>query len=102
MAEIVASSPVVVPGTSEVTYNKWYMTQLVVKATPDKVFTIVHLNRSAEVDGKTVLMPGNKKDSEVSFSLDVLKEIPSTPELAAAMEAVVNAVIVYATKKDLL
>ena len=97
---IQASNPVVVPGTSETTFDQWYMTQLIVKASPEKVFTVVHLNRSASVDGQVVLMDG--KNSDTTFSLDILKEMAGTPELAAAMEAVTSAVIAYATKKNLI
>ncbi len=100
MAEIIATEPVVVPGSTEITYDKWFLTQLVAKISPEKAFTVVHLNRSAVVDGKTVLMSG--KNSDISFTLDVWKEMVETPELAAAMEIVLNAVVAYATKKKLL
>jgi len=100
MPDIKASKPVTVAATGEVVYDHWFLTQLIAKVSPEKAFTIVHLNRSAVVDGKHVLMDG--KDAEVSFTLDVWKEMTATPELAAAMEAVTTAVLAYATKKNLL
>jgi hypothetical protein len=102
MADINASEPVVVPGTSGVTYDKWFLTQLISKVSPARANTIVHLTRAGTVDGKTVLMPADGDKSEVSFSVDIWKAMGETPELATAMEAVLNAVVVYATKKKLL
>lgn len=101
MADIIASEPVVVPGSNEVTYDKWFLTQLISKVSPTKAFTVVHLSRAATVDGKTVLMPNSGKN-EVSFTLDIWKEMQDTPELATAMEAVLGAVVAYATKKNLI
>jgi len=98
---IVATNPVVVPGTSQVTYDQWYLSQLILKADATKAFTVVHLTRSATVDGQTVLMPPGQ-NSEVSFTLDVMKEMANTPELGTAMEAVLAAVVAYGTKKNLL
>lgn len=102
MPDINASSPVVVEGSSSVTYDKWFLSQLIAKINPDKAFTVVHLTRSATVDGKTVLMPKSRNESEVSFTLDVWKEMQDTPELAAAMDAVLTAVLAYANKKKLI
>jgi len=97
---ISASKSVSVAATSAVTYDQWFLTQLIVKSTPDKAFTVVHLNRSATVDGKSVLMEGN--DAEVSFTLDIWKEMATTPELQTAMAAVLTAVEAYAQKKNLI
>src|SRR4051812_20952795 len=99
---ISASAPVTVAGTSSIDYNEWFMTQLIIKANADKAFTIVHLNRSATIDGKTVLMPSSEDKSEISFTLDIFKEMTNTPELATAMGVVLAAVQAYAAKKNLL
>jgi hypothetical protein len=95
-----ASNPVSVPGTSEVTFDQWYVSQLIMKANAERAFTVVHLNRSATVDGKTVLMDG--PGSELSFTLDFFKEMGDTPEIKTAMDAILTAVLAYGTKKKLL
>jgi len=101
MANINATTPVSTPAVTEVTYNEWFLTQLIIKADAGKAFTIVHLTRSATVNGQTVLMPSGQ-NSEVSFTLDLFKEAANTPELGTAMAAVLSAVEAYATKQKLL
>ncbi len=100
--EIPATNPVVVPAEGSVTYDKWYLTQLIAKVSPDAAPTIVTLRRSAVVNGQPVLMPNTSENATVSFTLDVWKELATTPQLAAALEAVLVAVTAYATKKKLL
>jgi len=100
--EIPATSPVVVPAGASVTYDKWYLTQLVAKIDPTAAPVIVQLRRSAVVNDQPVLMPAKTEDASVSFTVDIWKEMASTPELAAAIEAVLQAVVAYATKKHLL
>ena len=102
MADINATKPVVVPATTSVSFDKWFLTQLLVKANPDSAPVFVDLHRSAVADGKVVLMPGRGEDSSVSFKFDLWKEVANTPELAAAMDAVLNAVVAYGTKNKLL
>lgn len=97
---IQASTPVTVPGTQQVVFDQWYLSQLIMKADANKAFTVIHLNRSATVDGKTVLMDG--RDADKSFTLDLFKEMADTPELATAIQAVQAAVLAYATKKNLI
>ncbi len=99
---ISASVPVVEPAIGSVTYDQWFLTQLICKADPTSAPTIVHLRRAATVDGKTVLMPNISEDAEVSFSIDIFKEMVNTPSLAVALAAVQSAVIDVATKKKLL
>lgn len=101
MPEIIATEPVVTPAEASVTYDKWFLTKMVSNVSPDRGTIIVNLRRSAIVDGKTVLMP-KSDNSDVSFNVDLYSEIPNTPELAAAMEAVLTAVVAYGTKKKLL
>ncbi len=102
MPDISATTPVSEPSKPAITYDKWFLTQLIVKSSPDSCPSIVHLRRSAVVDGKTVLMPNTTEDSEVSFNLDVFKEMGATPELATALNSVLTAVVAYGTKKKLL
>lgn len=101
MADISATNPVVVPASGTMTYDKWYLTQLLGKIDPEHAMLTVHLNRAALVDGQWNLMP-RSQNSEISFTLDAWKEISSTPEIAAAINSIVSAVVAYATKKNLL
>ena len=99
--QIDATTPVTVPGTAQVVYDKWYLTQLIGKFSPETAPLIVHLRRASITNAGTTLMP-NSKDSEISFTVDAWKEMTDTPEIAAAMGAILNAVVAYATKKKLL
>ena len=102
MADIIATEPVVAPAVGSITYDKWFMTQLVANINPTSCKANVHLRRANINGGTTTLMAGNTESAEVAFTVDVFKEMAGTPELAAAIEAIKTAVIAYATKKNLL
>ncbi len=102
MADIIATNPVTEPATGSVTFDKWFMTQLIAKLDPISGKTIVHLKRAAKTTGGWVLMDSDADTSEVVFSLDIFHEALTTPELATAIDAVTTAVVAYATKKHLL
>src|SRR4051812_30416096 len=98
---ISATTPVVAPAEASVTYNQWFLTQLIVKADEDSAPAIVHLRRSATVDGKTVLMP-NGPTAEISFTVDIFKQLANFPAFGTALEAVLSAVVAFASSKKLL
>jgi hypothetical protein len=99
---IPATNPVVAPAVGSVTYDKWFMTQLIIKASPTNAPAIVHLHRSAvDGNGVTTLMP-NGPGAEISFNVDIWQQMQAFPQLETAMEAVLAAVVAYATAKKLL
>lgn len=99
---IPASNPVVAPAVGSVTYNQWYLTQLIIKSSPTACPAIVHLRRSAkDGDGNTILMP-NGPGAEISFTVDIFQQLQAFPSLETAMESVLTAVIAYATDKKLI
>lgn len=100
MADIIATNPVVVPAEGSVTYNKWYLTKLIGDINPNKAQLSITLNRAALKGDNMLLMDG--KGSKSSFTLDIWKEMSETPEIATAIQAVLTAVVAYATKKNLL
>lgn len=103
MADIIATKPVTAPAVGSVTYDKWFMTQIIGKFDGSSGPTVVRLRRAAKnQDGSWNLMPNTTEDAEVSFTVDVFKEMANTPELAAAMASVMSAVTAYASKKNLL
>jgi hypothetical protein len=78
------------------------MTQLILKATPTTCPAIVHLHRSStDSNGNVTLMP-NGPGAEISFTLDVFQQMTAFPALNVAMEAVVAAIVAYATAKKLI
>ena len=101
MADINATNPVVVPAQNAITYDKWYLTQLVCQLSPTAGPTTVTLNRATNASGSWVLMPRGQ-GSSVTFNLDLLKEAQQVPEVASAMDAVTAAVVAYASSKNLL
>ena len=100
---ITASNPIVSPAVGSMTYNEWYLTQLIMKATPTACPTIVHLHRAStdQTTGVTTLMP-NGPGAEISFTVDIFQQLTTYPEFATAMNSVLEAVIAYATAKNLL
>jgi transposase len=102
MADINATKAVTAPAVGSVTYDKWFMTQIIGKFDGTSGQTIIKLRRAAKEGDKWLLMPNSTSDAEVSFTLDVFKEMANTPELAAAMATVTAAVTAYASKKNLL
>ena len=102
MADINATAPVTSPTVPEMVYDKWFMTQLTGKFDATTGKTIVNLRRANKTGEVWTLMPNDSHTSEVSFSLDVFKEMATTPELVTAFAAVLAAVTAYATKKSLL
>ena len=102
MTDINASAPVVVPASNSVTYDKWYLTQLVGKVGLTSAPFSVRLQRAAKNGSTWTLMPLSDPNAEVTINLDMFAEMTSTPEIAAAMDAVNAAVVVYATKKNLI
>ena len=102
MSEIIATKPVTTAAVPEMVYDKWFMTQLTGKFDATTGKTIVNLRRANKTGDVWTLMPNDSHTSEVSFSLDIFKEMATTPELATAFGAVLTAVTAYATKKNLL
>ena len=99
---IPATNPVVAPSVGSVTYDKWFMTQLIVKASPTAAPTIVHLRRaSTDSNGVTTLMPAGP-GSEISFTVDIFQQLQAFPALETAMGAVLEGVLAYASAKKLL
>jgi hypothetical protein len=105
MTDIPASSPVTVPGTDSVTYNQWFLTQLIAKIDPVKAPIVVHLTRATNASGSWVLMPRGP-GSEISFTLDVWNEMANDPTvgplITSAMESITAAVVAYGQSKNLL
>lgn len=102
MTDMIATNPVTAPAVPSIVYDKWYLTQLTGKFDVKNGRTIVTLNRANLTNGQWTLMPTSEKASEVSFTLDLYKEMQNTPELASAFQSVLAAVTAYATKKSLL
>lgn len=100
---IPATNPIVSPAVGSITYNQWYLTQLIVKATPTTCPAIVHLRRAATDPNTGVisLMP-NGPGAEVSFTVDIFQQLSPLPAFATAMNAVLEVVLQYATAKKLL
>lgn len=102
MPDINATTSVTAPAVPEMVYDKWFMTQLTGKFDGTSGKTIVNLRRANKTGDVWTLMPNDTHNSEVSFSLDVFKEMVNTPELGVAFESVLEAVTVFASKKNLL
>jgi hypothetical protein len=99
---IPATNPVVAPAVGSVTYDQWFLTQIILKATPTSAPTIVHLHRSAtDANGNVTLMP-NGPGAEIAFTVDIYQQLQAFPSLETAMGSVVQAIIDYATAKNLL
>jgi hypothetical protein len=106
MASIPATNPVTVPATGSVTYNFWFLTQLITKVSPDKAPITVHLTRAAQdAQGNWTLMP-RASGSEISFTLDMWNEMANDPTIgpliSAAMDSITAAVVAYGQSKNLL
>jgi hypothetical protein len=104
MATVIpASNPIVSPAVGSVTYNEWYLTQLIVKATPTTCPTIVHLHRASTdpTTGVVTLMP-NGPGADISFTVDIFQQLTTYPAFGVALNAVLDAVLTYATAKNLL
>lgn len=102
MAEINATTPVTAPAVPQMVYDKWFLTQISGKFEATSGKTVIRLRRANKTGDVWTLMPNDTEDSEVSFSLDIFKEMVDTPELASAFSSVLSAVMAYATKKSLL
>jgi len=102
MTDIAATAPVTTPAVPSMVYDKWYMTQLTGKFDATSGKTIVNLRRANKTGDVWTLMPNDSHTAEVNFSLDIFKEMATTPELATAFASVLAAVTAYATKKSLL
>lgn len=99
---IPATNPVVAPAVGSVTYNQWFMTQLIVKASPTSAPAIVHLHRSAtDANGVITLMPSGP-GAEISFTLDIYQQLQAFPSMGSAMNSVIEAIIAYAGANNLL
>lgn len=99
---IPATNPVVAPAVGTVTYDKWFLTQLIVKASPTAAPAIVHLRRAAvDTNGNSVLMPAGA-GSEISFTIDIFQQMQAFPALETAMNSVLEAVVAYASANKLL
>jgi hypothetical protein len=100
---IIATNPVVVPAGPGATYNQWYMTILLVNATPITAPAQIRLQRSlTDGSGNTVLMPGPPRETQVTINLDLFAASVEFPQIAQALAAVVAAVEAYGAAKGLL
>jgi len=104
---IAATKPAVSQAVAAVTYDKWFVTQIVGKFTPTSGLTTISLQRAAQnTDGSWTLMPNNTPGASVTFNVDIIKEITSGDSDAALMQtaydAVVAAVSAYATAQKLI
>lgn len=103
MANISATAPVTAPAVPSMVFDKWFMTQMVGKFNTTAGPTIVTLQRANLTNGVWTLMPNNSPEATVTFNLDIFKEMAKGNEkLAAAFNAVVDAIDDYATDKKLL
>ena len=89
---ISATTPVVTQPTPGITYDSWFITQLVGKFSPSSAPTIVTLTRASQnSDGSWTLMPNTTPNSTVTFNVDILKEMSSTNTDAPLMTVAWNA-----------
>ncbi len=102
MADINATKPVTAPAVPAMVFDKWFMTQIIGKFDATSGQTNVRLRRANKTGDTWTLMPNDTKDAEVSFSLDIFKEMAKNPSMAAGMNAVIEAVTSYANQKNLL
>ena len=100
---IPATTPVVSPASEAITYDKWYLTQVVMKSTPTTCPTVITLTRASQaVDGSWTLMPSSQ-NSSITFNVDIFSDIKSgDTAMGSAMESFVAAISAYATAKKLL
>lgn len=103
MATVIpATNSVVGQATTATTYNEWFVTQLIGKFGTNKAPLTVTLQRSATVNGVTVLAPNTTQDNSVTFTIDAYQAATNTPAVASALEAVIAAVTAVAASKKLL
>lgn len=97
---IPASTPVSQPATEALVFDKWFLSELMVHATPDKAPLRVVLKRANLTNETWTLMSG--PGSTNLITLDVWQEAANSPDIANALGAIMNAIIAYGTAKKLL
>ncbi len=98
MEVINATAPAVVPAIGEKVFDQWSIKRFVFDL--DQWSVRVVLNRSRMVDGKNELMVG--ADAQKVVVVDLSEDMAETPEVPAAMNAVLGAVVAYCTKHNML
>jgi hypothetical protein len=99
---ITATTPVTAPATNSLVYDKWMVVKIISNIGIEKAPLIVTLQRAAETPAGWVLMPNQSRDAQVTFNVDIYKEMVNTPELMVAVDAITTAVVAYGTKANLL
>jgi hypothetical protein len=99
---ITATIPVTAPTVNSLVYDKWMVVKIVSSIGVEKAPLIVTLQRAAETPAGWVLMPNQSRDAQVTFNVDIYKEMLNTPELKTAVDAITTAVVAYGTKANLL
>jgi len=99
---ITATTPVTAPAVDSLVYDKWMVVRIVSSIGLEKAPLIVTLQRAAETPNGWALMPNQSRDAQVTFNVDIYKEMVNTPELKTAVDAITTAVVAYGTKANLL
>ena len=100
---ITATTPVTAPAAPSMVFDQWYVTQIIGKFDGKTGPTIITLQRANITDGVVTLMPNTTPDAQVTFNVDILKEIAGgNTTLATAFSSIVTAIDAYATAKKLL
>ena len=99
---ITATTPVTAPATNSLVYDKWMVVKIISNIGIEKAPLIVTLQRAAETPAGWVLMPNQSRDAQVTFNVDIYKEMVNTPELMVAVDAITTTVGAYGTKANLL
>jgi hypothetical protein len=99
---ITATTPVTAPAVNSLVYDKWMVVKIISNIGIEKAPLIVTMQRAAETPTGWVLMPNQSRDAQVTFNVDIYKEMVNTPELKTAVDAITAAVVAYGTKAKLL
>lgn len=99
---ITATTPVTAPAINSLTYDKWMVVKIISNIGIEKAPLIVTLQRAAETPTGWALMPNQSRDAQVTFNVDIYKEMANTPELKIAVDAITSAVVAYGTKANIL
>ncbi len=94
---IPATTPVTPP---TMTFDKWFLTGLTIRADTNKAPVVASLTRANLTNGVWTLMTG--PGSSKVIMLDAYQQAALLPDVNTAMNAIVQAVITYATAQKLL
>lgn len=99
---ITATTPVAAPAINSIIYDKWMVVKIITNIGIEKAPLIVTLQRAAETPTGWALMPNQSRNAQVTFNVDIYKEMANTPELKIAVDAVTSAVVAYGIKANIL